>query len=620
MGAIAMNLRISSPMNSQLNSSMNPKTLLRNLLPFAPGMLLLLVLLLLPLGVNLFALVNGTYWLISGLLALSLTFIWGVGGIFSFGQTVFFGIAGYSYGIVSVNWNGSIGTVAGLLVGVALAVAFAALLGFLMFYGRVGRLYVAIITLATTLIFYNLFASTSGDQYKVGQAALGGFNGMQRVPTLLDLDVAASYWLVVIVSAVILAGLFWLCRSPFGRVLNAVRVNEERTELLGYDVRQVKLVGFMIGGAIAGLAGVLYTSWGNTISPVVFNMEQATLIVIWAIVGGRSQLWGAFLGAALIQFLSVYLGTTAQKATPLILGAILVAIVLLLPEGIAPALEKLWQRMVPLRSRSAWHSIRLVENPDKPTANHEFDLSEEPKYKDYILLETDNLQRKFGSFCAVDGINLQFQSGQAYCIIGPNGAGKSTFFNLLTGRLKPSSGNILYNGRSITALTPHQRARQGISIKLQVPNIYQELSVYDNLWLAAMIRYPQPQESQMAIAQILQDIGLEHRLNDRASRLSHGEKQWLEIGMAAVTRPQLLLLDEPTGGLSRGETLRTVELLKRLRGYSTIIVIEHDMEFVRQFGADVTVLAQGKVFTTGRIEQVQQDEQVRAIYLGKAYA
>lgn len=578
-------------------------------LQFAPGLLLLALLFLLPVIAEPFTLVNATYCLICGLFALSLTFLWGIGGILSLGQPIFFGLAGYTYGVVSLNFPGAAGTVLGLAAGVAIALLASLAFGYFIFYGRVASLYVAIITLAATLIFYNLFVSTSGDQYTIGQAALGGFNGMQQIPTFLDLDLTVTYWLVAVISASILACLFWLQRSYFGRVFNAVRANEERTELLGYDVRAVKLQGFAIAGAIAAIAGVLYASWGNTINPTVFNLEQATLAAIWVMVGGRSKLWGAFLGAALIQSLSNFLGTTAQQATPLILGAILITIVLWLPEGIAPALERLWRRWVPLPPQFEWPISAAGSIPqsegDRPT---------------YDILKVENLQRRFGNFWALNGVSLEFKTGQAYCIIGPNGAGKSTFFNLLAGRLSATAGRIFFDGEEIGSLLPHDRARRGISIKLQVPNVYQEFAVWENLWLAAAIRYPEPSEKYAKIAAMAEEIGLSDRLHTPAGELSHGEKQWLEIGMAAVTEPRLILLDEPTGGMSGGETLRTVQLVKNLSKHSTVIVVEHDMEFVRQLGANVTVFNRGEVFTTGTIEAIQKDDRVLEIYLGKAHA
>ncbi|GAB4218411.1 MAG: ATP-binding cassette domain-containing protein [Synechococcales cyanobacterium] len=571
----------------------------------------LLALAVLPWVADLFTVVNVTYWLISGLLALSLTFIWGVGGVFSFGQTVFFGLAGYAYGVVSLNWPGAWGTVAGWGAGLAVGTLAAVLLGYFMFYGRVSSLAVAIMTLASTLMAYNLFLSTSGRAYRLGQAALGGFNGMQQLPSLLHLDIAGQYWLVLVAAAVVLAVLMGLRQQGWGWVLNAVRVNEERTELLGYDVRRIKLIGFAISGGVAAMAGVFHTSWGNSINPTVFTINQATLVAIWVMVGGRTRLWGAFLGAALIQGLSNYLGTVAQQATPVILGTVLVGIVLGVPEGLAPALERIWQRWFPHRS-----VFSLTGDPSLSSASMPSDHPP-PSVAQYTLLDVRHLRRRFGQFWAVDGVDLTFQAGQAYCLIGPNGAGKSTVFNMLTGRLTPTTGQILYDQEDITPLMPHQRARRGISIKLQVPTIYPELTVYENLWLAAAIRYRDPHQRHAHMARVATDMGLLERLNQPAGQLSHGEKQWLDMGMATVSDPSLLLLDEPTGGMSRGETAQTVAFVRKLAQRSTVIVVEHDMDFVRQLGAHVTVLAQGKVFADGTMDILQHDEEVRRIYLGE---
>ncbi len=612
-------------MNQPLLLPTKPTDLLNRL----PAAVVLLGLLLLPILGDLYILISATYALIAGILALSLAFIWGMGGIFSFGQTVFFGIGGYTYGVLAINlaeragpqW----GTAASMLAGIVLSALMAAFIGGFVFYGRVGSLYVSIITLALTLVCFNLMQSTSGEQYAIGSASLGGFNGMQQIPTLFGLGIVGTYWLTLSLAILALSSLLWLKRLWFGRVFSAVRVNAERTDLLGYDVRLIQLVGFTWGGAIAGLAGVLHASWGNAISPAVFEVSQATLVITWVIVGGRTRLWGAFLGAGLLHFLSSYLSTVAQRTTPLILGAVLIAMVLLLPEGLAPAIESAWQKMV-----SAWQKI--VPRPNRSLLEASLQLAEQstsssisplpaplpptPPALNLIRLETQQLTRRFNGLAALDDVSVQFEAGKAYCIIGPNGAGKSTYFNLLTGRLKPTAGRIIYNGRPIHHWATHRRVQAGISIKLQVPNVYAALSIYENLWLSARPHYPTLIARREAISTMLTTIDLANQPDLLASKLSHGQKQWLEIGMAAIAKPQLLLLDEPTGGLSRGETSRTVELLNILRSKVTIVVIEHDMEFVRQFDADVIVLDQGQVFRTGSVEAIQQDEAVRAIYLG----
>ena len=247
-------------------------------------------------------------WVIYGLLALSLDLVWGRVGIVSFGQTAFFGVAGYTYGVIAINLSGASGESTTALVGAVLAGALlAALLGYFMFYGRVGDVYLGIITLAVTLVLLAFSGSTAGAQYAIGAAQLGGYNGMAGIPPLtlglpwlfaVPLGIRETYAFVVLVAGAVYILLAALLRAPLGRILTAVRENDVRTELLGYDTRRYKLLAFTIGGAIAGLAGATYAASNLFISPAVFSLSQGVLVVIWVLVGGRSTLAGAFLPAS----------------------------------------------------------------------------------------------------------------------------------------------------------------------------------------------------------------------------------------------------------------------------------------------------------------------------------
>lgn len=214
-------------------------------------------------------------WTCYGLLALSLTLVWGQGGIFSFGQAAFFGLGGYAYGVAAINLIGRSGeTVSALVVAALIGAAASAILGYFMFYGDLGDVYVAIVTLATTLVLLTFFSSTASPSYHIGDALLGGYNGMVAIPPLgyknqLPLTTQQFLVVVVIAAAVITVGLRILMRRPFGRIVAAVRENEERTQLLGYDVRRHKLLVFALGGAIAGVAGAGYAAWGQFVNPAV---------------------------------------------------------------------------------------------------------------------------------------------------------------------------------------------------------------------------------------------------------------------------------------------------------------------------------------------------------------
>ena len=306
----------------------------------------------LPAVLSAFQIVQLTVFMIYSLLALSLDLIWGFGGILSFGQAAFFGVGGYCYGIVGIN-SGS--TALALTAGVAGAAALAALLGYFTFYGRVGSMYFAVITLTVTLILHQVMGTTADPRYAVGQARLGGYNGMTDIPSLalevpgrapLTLDPVPLFYVVGGLLLLVLALTRVLVQSSFGRVLAAIREDELRTELLGYDPRWRKLVTFAISGGIAGLAGGLFAGWGNFMNPQVFSMFQSALVVIWVMVGGRGTLYGAVVGTLVVQFLTNYLGTASVTYTTVALGAVLVVIVLLFPRGLLPAIEGAVRRAV----------------------------------------------------------------------------------------------------------------------------------------------------------------------------------------------------------------------------------------------------------------------------------
>jgi len=237
-----------------------------------------------------------------------------------------------------------------------------------------------------------------------------------------------------------------------------------------------------------------------------------------------------------------------------------------------------------------------------------------------LILEIRDLRRRFGGVRAVDGVDLDIGRGELRCIIGPNGAGKSTLFQLLLGRVRADSGSIAYAGRDITRLHPFQRARLGIAMKFQNLAVYQDLTVEHNLRVPLQHVCSErvlPEE----IARLLHRLDLAGTERMPARSLPHGKKQWLAIGMALAMRPRLLLLDEPTAGMSPEETRATSEIVRSVHADGvTVLVIEHDMAFVRQLNAPVTVLHEGRVFAEGDFAAIENDPDVRRLYLGSGYA
>jgi branched-chain amino acid transport system ATP-binding protein len=242
------------------------------------------------------------------------------------------------------------------------------------------------------------------------------------------------------------------------------------------------------------------------------------------------------------------------------------------------------------------------------------------------VLQTENLTKRFGGLTAIDNLSISLSPGRIHAIIGPNGAGKTTFFNLVTGLLSPSSGRIFFRGRDITGCRPYVISRMGIKRTLQVKSVFPDLNVADNLWITrqARNRFLNPfraaasdKETGMRVEQTLEQIGLSALAERPAGTLSYGDVAMLEIGMALISEPSLLLLDEPTCGMSPAETSRAVAKIRDLAHTIDIVIIEHDMDVVFGIADDITVFAQGAILASGNPAVIADDERVREAYLGR---
>ena len=302
----------------------------------------------LPHVLELFTLINATIYVSMAILTLSLALIWGYGGILCFGQAAFFGLGGYTYAICAINFGDSTWAI---VLAMVLPALVAALVGYFIFWGRIGDVYLGVITLTMTLIFLKFFNATAGDAYKIGRAALGGFNGIPSTPPLnLPWDVGTQLapediWYIAASLLVILyAGSRWLLTTAFGRVVVSIRENEKRSELLGYDVRRYKLGIFTIGGAIAGMAGILFANC-VFVSPTMFSLFYNAQVIIWVTVGGLGTLLGPIAGSIALQMIVAKLGTVRGLDPNVVLGTILIVFVLLVPKGIQPVLQGWWDRL-----------------------------------------------------------------------------------------------------------------------------------------------------------------------------------------------------------------------------------------------------------------------------------
>ena len=233
------------------------------------------------------------------------------------------------------------------------------------------------------------------------------------------------------------------------------------------------------------------------------------------------------------------------------------------------------------------------------------------------ILVTRALEKRFGGVRAVIGVDFSLEPGELRCLIGPNGAGKSTFFKMISGQLKPTSGEIRIAGREMVNAEAHEIANRGIGIKNQVPDVMNGLSVRENLWLAAASRL-RGAGAAKAVDRIAERLSLTGILDRLVGELAHGQRQWVEIGMVVVREPKILLLDEPAAGMSDEETATTADLIREINSDTTIVVVEHDMQFIRQIAQTVTVFHQGRILMEDSFDRIATDPTVREVYLGRS--
>ena len=242
-------------------------------------------------------------------------------------------------------------------------------------------------------------------------------------------------------------------------------------------------------------------------------------------------------------------------------------------------------------------------------------------------IELKNLSKRFGGLQVIDHLDLTIKPRELRCIIGPNGAGKTTLFDLITGRIKPDEGQVIFEGRDITYLKPYNVSRAGIVRKFQIPSVFDELTILENLHIAAhgqqrigsLIFYRRTETSALdRVNEIMEVIHLSGRGDELVKTLSHGEKQWLEIGMVLSYKPRLILLDEPTAGMSAHDTMETSHIIREISRSMTAVVIEHDIKFLKELAEYVTVLDRGVVLAEGTFQEIEANSLVRDVYLGRA--
>jgi branched-chain amino acid transport system ATP-binding protein len=551
---------------------------------------------------------------IFSLLAIAYNLLMGYTGLVSFGHSAFFGIGGYAAGLAQLHLTR--GMVVPFVAGVASAALAGAVIGFLLMRKR--GVYFSLLTLAfTQMFFYIVYGAT---------AVTGGENGLGGIerlpvgagPLRLDLgDKRVYYYASAALAAAAIFLLWRVVHSPFGRVLEAIRENEQRASFVGYDVKRYKLTAFVVSCAFSGFAGVLYTFLLNFAYPESLHVTVAGEIAAMTLVGGMRSFVGPAVGAAVFVFMRDTLSSWTENWL-VYFGVIFIAFVMFSPNGIVGV----WARVRGL-ARGDGARTRVAPQPaaaPAPAATSAVTAGGE------VLLEVDDLAKHFGALAAVDGVSLRVPRGELRSIIGPNGAGKTTLFNVLTGLLPADRGRARFRATPITRLRPHQIVASGVSRSFQIISIFHALTAFENVRIAAQAKH-RCRFAMLADAgsftdlndealRLLRAVGLGDRAGEIADTLSHGDQRLLEIAVALATRPELLLLDEPLAGLAAHERLRVADLIRTLRRSVTIVLIEHDIDQVLALSDRITVLHQGRVIAEGAPAEIQQNLDVQTAYLG----
>ena len=543
--------------------------------------------------------------------SLGIGLCWGQAGFLPLGQAMFFGLAAYLSGLSLIHFKES-WLLLLLLPAAALAPGLLAYgIGLLVFRGRtLSGPFFAMITLALTLLAFQI-ANSWND-------VTGGFNGLKNIPSLPGLsDFTDLYYISAVALAVCLLAIAWLRRAPAGVLWRAVAQNEQRVRFCGFAVQNVKAAVFGLSGVLAGVGGALYAPQQNLVTPQLCGFILSADLVIWAAVGGRATLYGPVVGAVLIGILTADLRDEISY-WEVILAVIFIVVVLYFRQGlmgfVEPLFERLWRR----------RAGRSLESPDRPAGPRDATGPDMGADTGFAL---DDVRIRMGSVSILEGLDLAIDRPGIYCLIGPNGAGKTSCFNAMTGELPVRSGHIRIFGRARTGAAADLLSRIGVGRKFQAPSLFPDLTVAENfnigLWGGrARLRDLLRMDSHGWTSAILREAQARFPFlaeeDRRAGDLSHGQRQILELAMVLIAEPRLILLDEPSAGLSQIETQEVIDAIRWVSGRlnACTVIVEHDMTFVRELADRIFVLHQGRLLASGTVAEIQADERVRAVYVG----
>ena len=532
--------------------------------------------------------------------AVTVDILWGYTGYLTFGQSAFFGVGAYAAGLAFTHYGFSPGiALAAALVAVGAAMLLALATGWLSFYRGASPFFATVISLVLPIVLTQV--ALSGGTYTGSSSGLTGYD---------TFDLSLEAWYVIAAGGLsIVALLAWVAvRSDGGRILAALRDNEGRCSYLGLNTAHWRIALLVVCGAVASLAGFGYGAFSGVVAPELTGFVFGTELIIWVALGGRGTVWGPVLGAVLINVAGSYLSGNMPFLYQLVLGVTFILVILLLPRGLLPLLLAPWRRR-----RPAPVPELVARAPAQAAAESGLGLA--------------GVAKRFGSLKVLEGIDLRARGGELLGLIGPNGAGKTTLMRCIADGAERSEGTVELCGHAVRRDGPEQCVRYGLGRKFQNANIFDTLTVAESLRIATTLRErPSWRRRAPVLAlpayalEVLRMTGLDQQLDRVARDLSHGQQQALELAMVLALEPRVVLLDEPTAGLSKDERARIGQVLSALAHTHGLccLLVEHDLDFVAEVATRIIVLHQGRIVMDGSFREVAESELVRTIYAGNA--
>jgi len=547
------------------------------------------------------------------LVVIGLVLLTGVAGLTSFGQAAFVGVGAYTTAYLSLHFG--LSPWLNVFVGLALTAVVALVLGWITL--RMSGHYLPLATIAWGLSLYYLLGNIE---------ALGKYDGLLGIPALkffgIELITGRSFfyllWLLVLLASV---AMIHLLDSRTGRALRALKSGTTMPEAMGVDTYRMKVTAFVLAALLASVSGWLFAHFQRSVNPSPFGLKMGIEYLFMGVIGGIGHVWGALAGASVVKVLEDQLQVWLPKLLGgggnyevIVFGILLVLVLQYARDGVWAFIE---MRLPKVRRKVDWADAPALSERKKPAHGE-------------LVLDVNAVRKEFGGLVAVNDVSFQVRAGEIIGLIGPNGAGKSTTFNLVTGVLPATRGEVKFLGQRVDGLSSRRIAQRGVSRTFQHVKMIPGMTVLENVALgahmrggrgvaSAMLRIDRAEERGLLreAERQLKRIGMAEHMHELAGNLALGPQRLMEIARALCADPALLLLDEPAAGLRLQEKQGLIAVLRQLRDEGlSILLVEHDMDLVMEITDRIVVMEFGTKLIEGTPEEVQASPAVRAAYLG----